>query len=396
MWRTNQGYLSVLILPTLALLLMLLLGAISQSIKLQERWQLQVAADNMAMSAATMMAREVNLLAVLNRARLANQLTVAQLVGIASWYGMLSSASQRTALVTSIIPYVNAVTSRIAHMVKRLERPLNAIIKTALFAQRWMANLLTTMQTAIRLSFASLMPTTLSEIAAQHDLSEEPWLLLAGNGVTEFTWLWWAFITPRTSASDSGRLKSLMGASRDPFTKSRSSKWFDFGLVKVERAGGTELRVSSSGQWDWHAMDTLSLHQRVLFGSGEVPWGEAAKTVGGTIKNYDRQDFGRSGRINSRASRWARTNQRQLANSFGAIHYYDRKHLSPTHWPSVIVRFKGVVAKAGLRFSRPSELLPRADKKQERANLFNALWEPELQSLTALQKLMLSRFNHVS
>jgi hypothetical protein len=391
----QQGYLSVLTLPVLAMLLVLLLGAINQSTNLQQRWQLQTTADNMAMSAATMMAREVNLLAVLNRARLANQLTMAQLIGISSWYSMVSSATTRTATVTSIVPYLNVVTAQINRVVKTLEKPLKGMINTAIYSQRLIANLITATQTAVRISFASLIPTTLAELATKHGLTDEPWMLLAGNGMVEFPWLWWVFILPHSSARDNDLLKNLMLESRDPFTIKRSRKWFDFGLVKAERAGGTELRVSSAGRWDWHAMDTLSLHQRVLFGRSEVPWGESAETLGGRIKDYSRRDFGGSGGINSRASRWAKDNQRQLGSSIGSIHYYNRKHLLPAQWPSVIVRFKGVVAKAGLRYSRPSLLLPRADKKQEKANLFNALWEPELQSLSSFQKIILSQFNHV-
>jgi hypothetical protein len=70
------------------------------------------------------------------------------------------------------------------------------------------------------------------------------------------------------------------------------------------------------------------------------------------------------------------------------MHYYHRADLNEQQ-PAVIVVIDNSIAKAGVFFSRPQQLFPRADEQAEQANLFNALWQSQLQPLTAIDKSVL-------
>ena len=70
----QRGYLSVLLLPILTGLLLLTLALIGNGQQLRQHYYRQTMVDNLAISAAVLMAREMNLLAIMNRAILANQL----------------------------------------------------------------------------------------------------------------------------------------------------------------------------------------------------------------------------------------------------------------------------------------------------------------------------------
>src|SRR5690554_5842372 len=126
--RVN-GFVGVLLLPVLAGLIMLLLAVAAQQQKLQQRWHLQSAADAMTYSAAVIMAREFNLLSVLNRALIANQVAQAQLLGIASWFKTVQQATERLAQVSYWIPYLNAVTAQLANLTRTAEQPLQALMQ---------------------------------------------------------------------------------------------------------------------------------------------------------------------------------------------------------------------------------------------------------------------------
>lgn len=389
-FTSAAGYVSILTLPVIAAVLLLLLGSATQQHRIQRQWYLQSAADTMVLSAATIMAREFNLLAIVNRALIANQVTHGQLLGLSSWYSHLATAALRLATVSSVIPYVNVITRYLATMMQRLEQPLQMMIQAALSMQQVVETVLQTAQWLIRSSFAMLIPQTLAEIARHQQLTNQPWVLLHSPGILEFPWLWWRAATPTSATNDDHLFADMVTASQDPFSQNRSYRWFDAGLVKVEKTGGSDLQVEQYGRWSWQALDTVAVHINLLFTRQEIPWGYGAAYQTNAITRLTNDGFGRSRAINRRTSSMALSRQK----NYGVIqapHYFNQTALAPSQWPSVILQFDGVVAKAGLRFSRP-EPIPRKDGRQERANLFNPLWEPELQPLQASEKLILERF----
>ncbi|WP_141656148.1 hypothetical protein [Pseudidiomarina woesei] len=387
----SRGYLSTLMIPVLAGLLALFVGIASSQHEIQKRWHLQSAADAMVLSAATIMAREMNILAVFNRAIVANQVAQAQLLGLSSWYSNIDSASERLALVTFWVPYVNAVTAQLSRIIATIDRPLQQLIQIGLALQETLITAIQLAQVTVRFSFAQIIPESLAQLARLQNIESEQWSLVHSPGLVNFPWLWWTFIPLQSATNDDERLANLIRRSRDPFSKSRTFNWFNAGLVKGKKAGGTELVISSHGDWSWQALDTVAVHIDMLFRREEIPWGNGVSYRGERIGRADPTQFGASARTNPRATQWALTDQ-VAKGRVNSSSYFDRDDLSAAEWPKVLLIFEQAVAKAGVRYSRPASVFPRADNKPEKANLYNALWQPELQQLTTAEKLMITQF----
>ncbi|WP_127346046.1 hypothetical protein [Pseudidiomarina mangrovi] len=393
--RDQRGYLSVLLLPLLTALLLLTLALINNGKQLRQRFYQQTIADNLAISAAVLMAREMNILALMNRALLANQLSIAQLVGISSWYQMLANSSSQTATVTAWVPYLNVLTQQFDRAVQSIERPLTQLLSTGISLHHGLLRGIMAGQTMVRLSYATLIPKTVGEIAALHELNDVPWRLLHAPGLFEFPLRWWSYIPRKRSGDDEQQLATLMQHSLDPFSQQRSYDWLRLGLVTVRKAGGTELDVTATGSWNWQALDTVSLHTKLLWFRFEIPWGVGANYLENPIHQLQASEFGASKAINSRASRLALRLQRQLGGQAPTMHYYHRANIHE-QLPEVLVVIDTAIAKAGVFFSRPQELFPRTDQRDEQANLFNALWQSRLQSLTSRDKAVLMALKEAS
>lgn len=389
-WRTT-GYISTFLLPALAGVLMLFLAMTSHQHKLQQRWHLQSAADAMAHSAATIMAREFNILAVLNRSLIANQVAQAQLLGLSSWYRTIASATNRLALVTSWIPYVNVVAGQLSRVVTTINRPLQGMIKVGLALQQSLIMAIHATQMTVRFSFAQIIPETLAELANIQQIQTHEWSLVHSPGLVDFPWLWWTFIPPKSVTNDDGKFAKLVNDSRDPFSKKRSYHWFKIGIIKAAKAGGAELVRERNGHWSWQSLDTVALHLKILFYRKEIPWGNGATFRGRKITRAKRNNFGGSRRTNPSTTSWALKTQYKMGG-FNNPRYFDRTNLERSTWPSIIVIFDEVIAKAGIEYSRPLTIFPRVDKKPEKANLYNALWEPKLQPLSVQEKSVISLF----
>lgn len=391
----RQGFSSLLMLPVLMALTLLLLGLMLRQQELRQSWYQQNIADNMASSAATLLARELNLLALTNRALLANELSSAQVVGIASWFQMMKDVADRSALASSWIPYLNAITRNIANVVQRIEQPFNQILRGVLYFQRLVTTALRATQWYARVSFALEIPKTVAQVLAQHEVENKDgeqlsFQLLHAPGLVPVPWLWWTFIPAQRSGGDDGLSHAMMLASLDPFSKSRSYEWFEAMQIEVEKAGGARLHSDANGLWSWQGMDTVSIHVRGLLDSDEYPWGDGASYFGEEIDKVLNKDFGGTRKINPAATQWATADQFEFNLTSQAFSYFNRTTLAPADWPSVIVVLPQAIAKAGVTYSRPRRWFPRADGKDEQASLFNALWQSELQGLSQTERLLLT------
>lgn len=386
----QSGYLSVMSIPILLLVLMVLLSATELSRSLQQQWYEQNAADNLAHSAALLMARELNIIALSNRALLVNQLLLAQLTGLSSYLALLEQASVRAALATSWVPYLNAALHHLQRVMKVLTPTATRIIEAGVQFQRLIIMSLQVLQGAVRITFARLIPATLAELKQRHDLTETTLDIVHAPGIVPFPWLWWSFLSRQTSANDHERLAELMQHSKDEFTESRTYDWLKLGFIRIAKTGGSELHVSAGGQWQWQSLDTLALHLRILWWREELPWAYGHKHTGRAQRRINDSSYGDSLRVNRRTTQWALSEPKRLANS-QAMAYFNRENLSNDIIPSVIVRVGRGIAKARPFFHRPNDIWARVDGLQEHPNLFNALWLAQLEPLTVQDKLVLSQ-----
>lgn len=383
------GAISVWLLPLLMASLIFLLGVLQLGQQQRQQWNQQVVLDNLAVSAGILLAREMNILAITNRALLANQLVVAQLMGIASWFEMLRTSTTRTATISAWVPGLNAVTRQIALVVRQTQQPLEQLLRTGIVMQQAISTALSSAQGLVRVSFALMIPQTLADIAELHQAEPMQLELLHSPGLVPFPLLWWQFIRPHHSGNDDGGLLTRMNASRDPFSQQRTYSWFDFFALKIIKTGGTEIDVDRQGRWHWQGIDTLSVHVRAFWSWQEIPWGEGARQQK-TITQVSREAFGRSRALNPRAVRWALATQRTL-RAGQRVHYFDRPQLATESPPTLLLRSGTTVAKAGIRFHRPQHIFARSDSRHERANLFNPFWEGKLLDLNQVERQLLLR-----
>lgn len=385
----QRGSLSIWLVPLMLALLIMLVGVLQHGQMQRQSWTRQITVDHLALSAGVLLAREMNILAMTNRALLANQLVVSQLIGIASWFEMLRTSTTRTATIGAWVPGLNAVTRQIALIVRQSQQPVEHLVRAGIIMQNAITTALSSMQTLVRASFAVMIPATLTDIAKLHTSEPFEFDILHSPTLLPFPLLWWSFIRPRHTGNDDSALLTRMQASMDPFSQHRTYSWFDFFALKIIKTGGTEVTVDQRGRWHWQGLDTLSLHLRAFWSWQELPWGEGARQQQ-RIDEVERDSFGKSRHYNPRAVSWALSTQRTI-QSGQRIYYFDRPQLATEKAPSVFVRSGSAVAKAGIRFYRPQSLFARSDNRLEQANLFNPFWEGQLQSLTQLDRQLLLR-----
>lgn len=325
--RRQQGQAIVLVLLLAVAGALVALSLVNTGILVSEKMQLQNAADATAFSISTLEARDLNFAAYTNRAMIANEVAVGQLVGLMSWSVMLDSVP---GFVTSL-PVVGQFLS-----------PINAAKPATLWIRNAIRTFATTkvnpfsipslhklnkfysdMQRLMHLATLSMSAGTLFDmIAANADgarLTTFGYLALARHFTTHYgelsnghpTYVVKYSQNETSLAQKEGmqRLASLINASRDPFTRDRKGGWslplipsfrihppeikipipftkkkiclfcvdITFG-VTVDRKGGSDLRyVERKGQqgYNWSAVDTLGgnvhLKWKVIIAGVSVP-----------------------------------------------------------------------------------------------------------------------------
>ena len=138
----QRGHASVLFVFFAAALVLAVYSLFDTGQVASERIRLQNSADNTAYSMANLVTREMNLLAVTNRAMVANQVVIGQLLALASWAGMLDQFAGRLETigdVLSFIPVVGTFIERVTEAIKKgteiLARTVETVGKVAIKAQ---------------------------------------------------------------------------------------------------------------------------------------------------------------------------------------------------------------------------------------------------------------------
>jgi hypothetical protein len=255
-----------------------------------EKMRLQNTADNAAYSAAVVVARDMNFIAYTNRAMVANQVAIAQAVGVSSWMHMIRRAAQNLATVTSWVPGVNVVTNSISQGAAAGSSGVDMWAMGAIMLSDSANGLLSASQVA----FHATAMAAAAEIAdrAATDNDADVTHLLSGMGTPLITVAslagWWQETighaqhqVPGPHPTNEGESLALrrfdefeaaVNQSRDPFTQRRSYNWWTYRpptghQVEIRKYGGSEFfrRTSATGdefQWNWAAMDTVSIWGR--------------------------------------------------------------------------------------------------------------------------------------
>ena len=397
--RRQYGQTLVMVAVAVFLMALMLMATTRMGEHARRQYYLQSVADNAAHSTAVLMARQLNLSAVLNRALIGNQVAMAQWVGLASWLAMIEQAVFNMSIVAGVVPVLNVVMRAIAKVMNTLQRTFDKTVKVLLGFHAGMIKAMSIAQVALEKAMTVDSLVSIKDVVDAHD-EELDWEAFQGGGIAPFptTWLMKTELHSTRNRNDSNFFKRLVMESRDPFTKGRSYDWANLLFVRIRKEGGNELETRRNGSWNWNAVDSVAVVLRKYGWFGKwipvipIGWGARAayrKYYGSTSGRHAYNEaFYQNGFV-TRMGWAAMHSYNVLAPAFHYLTLRDNNNLGAN---AVVVSImdKGsgqfANARAEVHFSRPLDIFPRSDNNGEKANLFNALWEARLVPLTTVDK----------
>lgn len=276
----------------------------------REKTKLVNTADAVAYSAGVMNARALNFVAYTNRALIANEVTIAQLVSLSSWAQYVQTHAESTARLGCEVPqyaeptvkgmveyapvcvglfYANATGA-----VEAAAQAVQLVTEVAVLPAEAAKFALQAAQAAMAVALPAVRQTVMDEVAQANYAGDGDVVVDAmplKDGFADFDD---QPFMHRYSGDERERFKqaALAATGLDPFVPSR--RWrseasaptcVDLGLHfdDVQRAGGTTL----VGYDEWRALDTVSMWRYRLRGrwvprcrSGEDPLGYGAQGAG--------------------------------------------------------------------------------------------------------------------
>lgn len=271
-----------------------------------ESTRLQNTTDAAAYSVAAVYAQNYNYVALSNRALVANQITMAQVVTMVSWARMLGTFSTTINDIGQYIPYVSTVTNyveqvgaNIQQVVENIAPTLTQIIQTYIVA-------VTALQAGAVPSVALIAQEVLKEVVEKNDPDIDYSLAsisLVGGSIAHLSELYGQNDCKdqadkvRESGTNAGnketiarcrQFRNVTLASRDGFTENRTYRFKLPGMpdtiflpgvaaelvagapvfseLTLERSGGTTMGGDTPGVQNatpfttWTAIDAISLH----------------------------------------------------------------------------------------------------------------------------------------
>jgi hypothetical protein len=419
MRRSHSGQASVLLVALMASLIAAFALVFSTGQLVNDKMRLVNAADAAAYSAAQWEARSLNFQAYLNRAIVANEVAIAQLVSLRSWSRYVLSATSNSAKVAQWIPPLTAPVRALARGWQAVDATVQAttpLLESSL--STWNVDVLSNAEALAHQQAAITAAELVSDVAKANEpraeVTQATRVLEVRNAAT-----WQDHFTDRyrRGGGDLRRFVDLLMNSRDGFTRSRNWSLSLPPVVKVAKRGGTDLLAENT----WRGVDSLSVHVNVLLGTVEIPlgWGAAEQQRRAVT---ERGEHGGSLRTNPSAS------SRALRALRPATHYRGvpeiRDVVTPQRRDERTLRYavalrlpqedvatadrlllrEGVMGPDGTRhslmpamadrslqalaaaevyFQRP---VGRSDGRREYASLFNPYWQAHLVEVSAAER----------
>lgn len=398
--RRQQGQTLVMVAVAVFLVALMLLATTRMGEHARRQYYLQSVADNAAYSTAVLMARQLNLSAVLNRALIGNQVAMGQWVGLASWLAMAEQAVFNLSIVTTAIPYLNVAMRILSRIMSSLQRGFDKLVRGILIFHAGMIKAMSIAQVALEKAMTVDSLVSIKDVVEAHDEALD-WEAFQGGGVVPFPAIWLMKTELHSSRNrrDSNFFKRLVMASRDPFTKGRRYMWAKFLLVGIRKEGGNELETRANGSWNWNAVDSVAVVfdppddlKKKWYPIMPIGWGARAAYRKYYGSRADRHAYNNAFYENGFVTELGWNTMHSfnvLAPSFHYLTLRDNNHLGAN---AVVVSIMDndsgqfANARAEVHFSRPLDIFPRSDRYGEKANLFNALWEARLVPLTTVDK----------
>lgn len=333
-------------------LLMLILFNTGQVVS--EKMRLVNTADAAAYSGLVWQARTLNFEAYTNRAMVANQVAIAQLVTLVSWSRYINQLSQNLSVAVSWIPYVNAVARVLAQVAQGFQRLMEPLARGLIIGIDGILTILTNAQTvAYNFSYGAT-PLTVREVVRANDPNYQVTFL--GNGYEVVNGRQWNDLSEQYQSNRRHeRNANVVRASRDGFTTDRRGRafggdgWLTLPSLPpvswlinwhfhrqadtrlVSRGNVNSRREPSDLEWEWKAKDTLSLWVSVrswsLRRGWRTTWTEIVPIAGGSaLTSTTANDFNWANRwftgerSNRRSEAYADANVVNLHQNRAAYH----------------------------------------------------------------------------
>lgn len=298
-----------------------------------QKMRLANTADAAVYSAMVWEARTLNYEAYLNRAMVANQVSIAQVVSLISWSRYANVLAQEVSFLMSFVPFLQPLAAGISNGSTNIRdgvatfgtstvRTLDAVIKALQVAQQ-----------PVKIAGGVAATAALADVIEKNDPHFRPTLLAAqwahanAQSFSDFT-------KQYSDSQAQERQAKVITDARDKFTAQRSwslgNWWVMAGMpiqFRVEKTGETRLMsdadkeddeesLPKNREWQWKAKDTLSLHGKYYscsWSSGcgwrymEIPisWGAANYSTTGDDLEYC-EDYGGAWRFATECPAWSR------------------------------------------------------------------------------------------
>lgn len=251
--------------------------------------RLQNTADNVAYSMATLVARDLNFIAYTNRGMVANQIGIAQMVGLSSWAASIEQFAVNMNEIGQAIPYVGAFSGAAESAATAGSLAVDQIVERMIPLNDGVIEGLSSAQRVFHQGFVLQLATFGSDIARGNDPDAYSLLSIgnaslpdAGSVVRDWNRQIGEQYRLRRSAGETSDepldnrryrdFERVVQDSRDRFSANRSYRWprpftDSAGALRwrTRKYGGTELLRTldpddQTYRWDWAAMETVSLY----------------------------------------------------------------------------------------------------------------------------------------
>lgn len=275
MRRSHSGQASVLLVALVASLVACFAVSYSAGQLVNDKMRLVNAADAAAYSAAVWEARSLNFQSYMNRAIVANEVALAQLVSLRSWSRYMTTATGNGARVAQYIPPLAGPIRALAQGWRAVDTTLQSTLPAMEASlSLWNVAVLANAQSVAHQQAPIVAADLVSEVARRNEpraqVTNATRLLEMRNAAE-----WQNRFTDRyrRGGGDLRRFSTLLMDSRDGFTRSRRASLSGLPLIDIARRGGTDLIAENT----WRGVDTLSVHFNLLLSSVELPigWGAA-------------------------------------------------------------------------------------------------------------------------
>ena len=410
-----------------------------------EKTRLQNTADAAAYSVAVIEARDLNFKAYTNRAMVANQVAVAQMVSMVSWIRWLDDFAKNLKTVTSWIPYLNAVTAAVSNAVKAVKQGAEPAISAGVTGINAYLALISEAQRIMHYANVGVAKATIEYVLKEND-PQVDWSMLNAaflasyfNSHERFT----SRYKPNT-VRDKGRnwksekkrvdeFRNVTLNSRDGFSTNRTYNWPKVNLLLlkiVPRKEGVTRMTSKRGlehapYYRWAALDTFSLHFELNLLFDKIRW-EVPFATGGAYAGdgcFLCHKYGDKNKLSTRIGVERANRERETGRFNGLRPFYGLadpglleegpgitlviakphsgggvatiRKLGMNVGKSINIESEGgmlgdrmsSVSKATTYFSRPNDIWARRGGAQrEYGSLYNPYWQARLKELTLQDK----------